>query len=44
MNRTLSLIVNTNLSVINSYYTNTDYSCDCLIINNTDTNEMMKTN
>ena len=44
MNRGLSLDFNDNLSVKSSYYINTNYSCGCLIISNTDINEMMKTN
>ncbi len=44
MNIYLSFDFNDNLSVKNSYYTNTNYSCGCLVINNTDTNEMTKTN
>lgn len=44
MNRSLNLGFNDNLGVKFSYYTNTDYSCSYLLINNTDTNEMMKTN
>lgn len=41
MNGTLSH--NNNLSVKNSYYTNTNYLCDCFVINN-NINEMIKTN
>lgn len=44
MNIYLSFDFNDNLSVKNSYYTNTNYSCCCLVINNTDTDEMTKTN
>lgn len=46
MNRTISFDFDKNLSVKNSYYTNTNYTYGYLIINNTDTNEMkiMKTN
>ena len=42
MNRTLSLNFNYNFSVNNSYFTNSNYFCGCLIIHN-NTNEMMKT-
>lgn len=44
MNIILSIDFNTNLCVKKSYYTNTNYSCGCPVINNTDINEMMKTN
>ena len=44
MNIYLSFDFSDNLSVKNSYYTNTNYSCWCLVINNTDTDEMTKTN
>ena len=41
MNIYLSFDFNDNLSIKNSYYTN--YSCCCLVINNTDIDEMTKT-
>ena len=44
MNIYLIFDFNDNISVKNSYYTNTNYYCCCLVINNTDTIEMMKTN
>lgn len=44
MNIDLNFDFNDNLSVKNFYYNNTNYSCAYLVINNTDTNEMMKTN
>lgn len=44
MNIKLSFDFRDNLSVKNSYYTNTNYSCCYFVINNTDTNEMIKTN
>lgn len=44
MNRSLSFDFNDNLGVKFSYYTNTNYSCAYLIINNANSNEMIKTN
>lgn len=42
MNIYLSFDFKDNLSVKDSYYTNTNYSCAYLIINNAKSNEMIK--